>query len=516
MSKIKSCYITHNLDERSIGFIEEIGGIICPSLAIVRNDHEFKSFGQISLLVNKNKLNPRRDSIHNCDSSSVRYPQRYFKWDSKILDKLSDKIENLTPDLSKIHCRFRYFQDSEQSKGFDAVAESLTDDIPTLVAYARDNGINPRIFKKELRVSVGFIDDHIESAAIKKIIHTAYKNKELKSPEFQDQMKAFVIAHAKNIAGESNFETFSNKLLERHFSDKGKGHLKFSYQHSIEDYAQRYSREPRPIDTGKLHARLTNLINSPTKKSRFINWLGKHIERGYHSPYFYSNNTKHKTMKPYHADYLFKEMKGKVAGHEYNTFGGANNIRAQVAIQFSSFRQIENAMNKLVSEADMKVIASSFNSRLSDLPSLLASEYQYDTSSYHFRDAVYNELTTFACTGSIRSLKSFDEIDEEKIRHIKGYFYDIKNAPTHYFEAKKQAIMDLDEFSAAIVPKGTAKETLHILKKAGVPVTYYDPNVEHSRLRAINKHKELQFGNYIEPELEPPATVSDNEIELSM
>ncbi len=517
MSKMKSCYITHNLNENSIGFIEEIGGVVCPSLAIVRNDHEFKSFGEISLLINKKKLNPRRDSIHNCDSSSVRYPTRYYNWDKGFLEKFADKIENLTPDLNNLHCRFRYLQDSEQSKGFSVVAESLLDDIPTLVAYARDNGIQPRIFRKDLRVGVGFIDDHIESASIKAFIRKAHRSKNLKSPEFQSKMKEFVVSHAKDVStNESNFEILKEKLLDRHFSENGKGALKFSYQHYIEDYASKYARDPKPIDTGKLHSRLTNLVNTPTKKTRFINWLGKHMERGYHSPYFYSVKTKHQTKKPYHVDQLFKEMKGRVAGHEYNTFGGANNIRAQVATQFTSYSQIENNMDKLVSEAEMKVIASSFNSRLSDIPDLLQGEYKYDISSYHFRDAIYTELTEFAASGSVRSLQSFDQISEEKIMHIKGFFYDIKHAPTHYFEAKKQAIMELDEFSAAIVPKGTSKETLHILKKAGVPVTFYDPNIENSRLKAINKHKELQFGNYLEPEITPPAPIESNETELTM
>ena len=45
--------------------------------------------------------------------------------------------------------------------------------------------------------------------------------------------------------------------------------------------------------------------------------------------------------------------------------------------------------------------------------------------------------------------------------------------PTEYFESKVRRAVDLDEFSAAVVPKNTSPKAMKVLENAGIEVQTY-------------------------------------------
>lgn len=515
MSNTKHCYIAHNITADKLRFTEEIGGLVCPSIAITRNDISFANFGNITLLASADSLNLKKDPTFDADTSSVRYPQRFFKWDKKTLEAFSDKIDEVTKDLKHIHCQFSYHQDSDRKQGFAKAVESLTSDLRVLMTYARDNGIEPRIYRKPLNTEVSFIDDLEDRSGVLREMHTLdKKGYKVTSPEFQtvlkEAVKLFAIQKGKGRAG------IEDKLLSRYFEDDGKGVLIFSYIHRVQDYLRMRKNDPNPVNTYKLTNRLNKLIDTPIKKERFIGWVSKHIEHGFHSPYFYNKNH---IKKPYNADELLKSMKGLVNGHEYNSFGGAGNLRALLANRLTSFADVEDNMHKLIPEAKMKEVASQFNNRLVDFPEKMHSAYAYSADSFMYRDEVYRELEKFAVTGRVSSLQSFDGLDDEVVKELRVFFHDLQQAPTQYFEVKKQGLMQISDFSAAIIPRDTPEDVKKMLRSAGLNINTYEPQNNEDRLKCINKHKHLMIGSYLDNEIsiQPPThNENDEQCELSI
>jgi len=70
----------------------------------------------------------------------------------------------------------------------------------------------------------------------------------------------------------------------------------------------------------------------------------------------------------------------------------------------------------------------------------------------------------------------------------------LKNAPTEYFEAKAQRAVSLNEFTAAVVPEGTDKQTINLLKKNGISdIRYYKKGDNADRARAVQSNDQIFF-----------------------
>jgi len=96
--------------------------------------------------------------------------------------------------------------------------------------------------------------------------------------------------------------------------------------------------------------------------------------------------------------------------------------------------------------------------------------------------------------------ESFDvyNISNQQVNKIQNFLKNLEKAPVGYFEAKPTRAVGLDEFSGAIVPEATPKETLDLLKSYGINIEKYDPFIEPSRTQARDKFQNQMF-NYVLP-----------------
>jgi hypothetical protein len=502
----------HNLNSDGLSFANDIGGLICPSLAVFRSDHEFSNYGKITLLMDKSKVNLRQDPTHNSDVFSTRFPPCYYKSDDSVLNAFSDKVAKLVPEYKGIHCKADYHESSITGGGFERVAEEYMKDPKILMAYAREQGISPRIYKTVHSTDISFIEKpknpkllikQLKSLDVSNIDenHPNYLSvSKLIYQEIERAVRETVVDRGNHKATEAeiseDMKYFMDSINKRNFKITDNGvKLNFSTFHKLTRYFDNVDSDPNPIDLIKTRGRLEKLVSTPKQKDKFNDWLSKNIEKAFHSPHMHVMTKGGNRKKlAFTAENVFKAMKGKVNGTEKTIFMGAGSLRSLVAQRISSFRDMTSRMDNLSTEEDMKSIQSSLNDRLSDLPNLLSSNYLYDTSHFRFRDAVYEEIADFAKYRNPRSLESFKGIEGEKLEHINQFLDDLRDAPSHYFEIKKQSIVSISDFDAAVIPKGTSKDTVQILREANVRITYYDPEIKLDRIRAVNKHQELLLG----------------------
>ena len=168
-------------------------------------------------------------------------------------------------------------------------------------------------------------------------------------------------------------------------------------------------------------------------------------------------------FKDYTLDNIVKIMRGK-SRNEEGMYYGVGNIRAAHAKKYKTLTEVQNDRNRITSHEDMETWKEKLNEKWESL-----TQKAGGAKAEIIADIVLNSPKS----------KWQNELDKENITGINAnalsdFVNDITSAPAEYFEVKKQRAVGLDEFYAAIVPKGTTRETRKILRDAGLRVVTYD------------------------------------------
>jgi len=208
---------------------------------------------------------------------------------------------------------------------------------------------------------------------------------------------------------------------------------------------------------------------------------------------FYSG--KGRVFKPYTGEEVVKFMKkSRGAAQEQGAFSvSPGKLRASLTERLGSFKKMRDQSSRLVdNEAFTKFKDESYE-KVADLAESLKPFYKFDSDRFGFPDEVIEMLIESERRSLPRALEEFgfEEVPDyvvDDIQEVKSYF---RNAPTEYFEAKPQRLVDLSEFEGAIVPRDTPASVLKAFQDAGIQVEYYTNNAE--RLAARKKFAGTAF-----------------------
>lgn len=204
---------------------------------------------------------------------------------------------------------------------------------------------------------------------------------------------------------------------------------------------------------------------------------------------------KGRIFKPYTGEEVVKFMKKRRgAAQEQGAFSvSPGKLRASLTERLGSFKKMRDQSSRLVdNEAFTKFKDESYE-KVVELAQSLKPFYKFDSDRFGFPDEVIEMLIESERRSLPRALDEFgfEEVPDyvlDDIREVKSYF---RNAPTEYFEAKPQRLVDLSEFEGAIVPQDTPARILKAFQDAGIQVEYYTDNAE--RLAARKKFAGTAF-----------------------
>lgn len=155
---------------------------------------------------------------------------------------------------------------------------------------------------------------------------------------------------------------------------------------------------------------------------------------------------------------------------------GFNSLLAFLSKKFTSIRDIKNHESLLAPNkkelARYKKAEDMYN-RLIDEAAELRGSYGMDL------DMDLAGLMKDTRDGK-KDLHGFPE-DKKFLQHIKDFLKEADKVTTDYFEAKPARKVTFDEFSGAVIPKGTSEETVNFLESQGIVVREYDQDVEGDR-----------------------------------
>lgn len=481
----------HNLSAKKLAkMISDFDGqgIPAPSIAIDKADNVHSDFGEISLIFDRNTIDPkadRRNSVYSRDAWTSMYPKTEFKLNEKAMKKLAERL-----DMSVNELKSNMFDTSDVQK----IKYRFEDDFKVRKAFLKENNIKATPVLRDKQPDIMMFS----ARAVKKFVrkNDCTFDRLVNDKEFRNELfKAYSDgASLKGIANAHIKET--DEILDLAKSEEFYSVLKEKF-----DYAIEYAKGNVQQTEGSMTEAVNNAIEEYKEEfSSYIDELlssgvlgEEYIVRDDVDPYDDYGDRKpfSKTHYKYNIENVVKAMKSGRSKVGSSFTGGISYVKSIGAKKLSSIDEIKGNKNRIVPMTEEEIEAE--NERISDLIKPLIEEVA-DSGSYNndFITASNNIVDAFNSKNNVNGVYSYlkqyhDKIKMSTVKKLFAAKAEIENLPTRYFEAKPHRAVGFDEVKAAVIPADTHEALKGALKELGVPMYEYDSNNENSRAEATQK-----------------------------
>ena len=474
----KDLVVYHNVSTGKLREAIKLGGLPMPSLAITKRDIPFGDFGEITLIGDKDMIDPRKsrsNEVFSRDAYTVRKPVVNYEEPAERDQKaFHEKFQKASSELKSKGIEVRKINFSAYT-GEEALAR-MENDEAVKYYYVKN------VLKKDVPVKYGTIAHnypHKEFFEKYPDILIALKDPKVKEKDFSDLDKAcqpYIEDLKEKIRNKKGLLALNKRRLAWLQKD---GHVSPEAAVTLSEWAGEYEKgrkasSKKIVDKSSFDQDLQKTIEEDGI-DKFISFVRSEFDNLYKERYLWDNGKKY----AFNIDNIVKLMK-KYRGTNNEGAGGINygfnSLLAFFSKKFTSVRDIKNhepslAYNK--KELAQYQKAESMYNELRDEAAKLKGGYDVNL------DMNLAELLKDTRDGN-KDLHGFPE-DKKFMQHVKDFLKEANKVTTDYFEAKPARKVTFDEFSGAVIPKDTPKETVDFLKSQGIEVAEYDPDVEGDR-----------------------------------
>lgn len=475
----KDLVVYHNVSTGKLREAIKLGGLPMPSLAITKRDIPFGDFGEITLIGSKDMIDPRKsraNEVFSRDAYTVRKPvinyeepaERDQKAFHEKFQKASDELKRKGVEVRKIN--FSAYTCEE------ALARMENDEV--IKYYYVKN-----VLKKDVPVKYGTIAHnypHKEFFEKYPDILIALRDPKVKGKDFSNLDKACQ-PYIEDLKEKNRNKKGLLALNKRRLAWLQKaGHVSPEAVVTLSEWAGEYEKgrkasSKKIVDKSSFDQDLQKTIEEEGI-DKFISFVRSEFDDLYKERYLWDNGKKY----AFNIDNIVKLMK-KYRGTNNEGAGGINygfnSLLAFLSKKFTSVRDIKNHEPSLASNkkelAQYQKVESMYNELRDEAAKLKGG---YDVNLDMNLDMNLAELLKDTRDGN-KDLHGFPE-DKKFMQHVKDFLKEADKVTTDYFEAKPARKVTFDEFSGAVIPKDTPKETVDFLKSQGIEVAEYDPDVE--------------------------------------
>lgn len=474
----KDLVVYHNVSAGKLREAIKLGGLPMPSLAITKRDITFGDFGEITLIGDKDMIDPRKsrsNEVFSRDAYTVRKPVVNYEAPAKIdSDAFHKKYEETRKFLNKNsidvgEINFSFYNGEESLAAMENniaikyyyVKNVLKKDIPI-----KERTVTPPVRCERLFKEHPELIHALKSSKVKK---GDFSEVDQAARQYFDEMRQD-IAMGKGLVGHSK-RVLAKWTTNGHINEEGVKGLLLRLSAYEEDTKKKPYKE---VDRQDFVKDLRKTIEEAGIE-RFTAFVRSEFDSLYKDRYLWDNGKKY----AFNIDNIVKLMK-KYRGTNNEGPGGINygfnSLLAFLSKKFTSIRDIKNHESLLAPNkkelARYKKAEDMYN-RLIDEAAELRGSYGMDL------DMNLAELMKDTRDGK-KDLHGFPE-DKKFLQHIKDFLKEADKVTTDYFEAKPARKVTFDEFSGAVIPKGTSEETVDFLESQGIEVREYDQDVEGDR-----------------------------------
>ena len=492
----KTLYGVHNISEDKLRKAMKLGGLANPSMAVVDKDkgtHE--GFGAISLIAPSSLVDKQTGRTAGSWITDA-YTQRYPFVERVMSDKGYKKFKSWVDGLD--------FAEKEKKEIMRQATDAMEsdNDLAWELMYLREKGVDVKGYTSEVDYPWEKIVE--EYPSVEDIIKAMDHNAELKETvtklakveitvPIYKAVSADVRRRFKEETGENASplnpiirkrthdiynRDYAPKLLDENGMPKASDVRKVIGQ-MVEKY-----NATKKVDFNKSKSKASTYVHNNGLYADYLKWQeGKLEEFGTQGRIFrgYKNDGTRKYV-PETLSNVSKVMKeksqGQTNGSEYTSFGS---FIAKLAPRVDSKAEMRGSKSRLDADEAKQEFYEKWESTYYDLAKELYSDVFSGEARLHDivlqSDPKRYAKKEYGITLSPSFLKRLEAL-KKAIRE------DLKSA---YFETKFERPVMLNEFAAAVVPKGIGDDVRKGLEDAGLVLYEYDPAKKGDRERAANE-----------------------------
>ena len=476
----KDLVATHNIRSQNLmNLINDFdgAGLPVPSIAIEKAENLHDNFGDVTLLFNKDTIDPKADSrnkVYNRDAWTSTFPEVEVKIKDEELQKISERVH-----LSEGYLKSNMFNTSNKER----IKKNFFNDLNVRKAFLKEQNIEvtPVAYDKEPRFQM-FTDIGVKkflrknNCSFDKLVNDIdFRNKLL-----NDYYDSYTIKSLAN----KNIQRV-NKILDNCAKSKETyNSYKTEFEYAIE-YAK--GNVQKEINNSSYNDGVVNAIKEHKEEfEKYIEQIlsedvfgEKYIVRDDVDPYDDEGNLKSfdETHYIYNIDNVVKAMKIGASSVGDPFTGGVNYTSTFSTQEFGSIDEIhKNKGNiKELSEEEQSenqqkiieiltpVIDEVSNSGSYNNDFLIASDNIVDAfKQSKTKNGVYNYLKQYYPALKKSTVDKLFKVRDE-----------IANMPTRYFEAKPHRAVGFNEVMAAVIPADADESLKKALKRMNIPLYEY-------------------------------------------
>lgn len=477
----------HNVSEDSLLKSAALGGLPVPSIAVTRKDIPFDQFGEITLIGGSDIVDPESNylnEIFSRDAWTVTFPRTvYDKVKTKdvtaLLNSFKSSFSALGDEGRREASELDYVLNGDVS--IDNAKHTLSKSLAVMYHYVTQVLGKPvKVPFEKVKGRYDYLLKHKEiSDMVKEMRYDYFQNDEMKA-RFSEAVRPYIETEMKKEHGED-----AEEYVKVFFTEEGYFNRNF-FDHLVYDLRD-YGKTK--LNERKLKAELKKKF----KEADYEKFIDEQIDTLYKNPQIMVG----KKRMPITLDNIVAAMSAlRGAGKQETLTYGDNKALAAMSKKFKSLDELRKKKANLTTQEKANLAVKTYKEKADEYREVVGSHYKWNDSWDKWDDA--NKALVMAAKngGSESAIRKallrydFENIDDVVIDAAKEVINAAKDMQTDYFEAKPLRAVGFNEFSAAVVPNGTSKETIDYLKSQGIAVTKYNPKVEGDRQAKTQKAAE--------------------------
>lgn len=499
----KDLVATHNISSQNLmNLINDFdgAGLPVPSIAIEKADSVHDNFGDVTLLFNKDTIDPQNNSKNNVysrDAWTSTFPQTEYKINAEGIKTIAKKL-----DLSEYYLESNIFNAND----LNGIKHKFSNDRYVRKAFVEENNIEVTPVAYEKKPKFSFFANPTVKSFIKN--NDCTFDKLVNDKEFRDTFLKVAKESIRLRFALRQVERFENALNDCAKSKDAYNDSKESIEYCIE-YAKGNAK--KEVTEYSYEEGIENAINA--HKAEFEKYIDNMLsESGVIGDKYivrddvdlYNNDGSRKSFEQTHYDYnidnVVKAMKVGKSAISNSFFGGIEYAKTISAKNLNSIEEIKSNEHKLqeLSPEEIEIQKENISNLLAPIIREIA-----DSSKYNNRE--FDDGYIEASNSVVDAFRRYNTIDGV-YKYLKRYYGNLKKdtinklfkardeiaeMPVRYFEAKPHRVVGFDEVMAAVIPADADEKLKTALKKMNIPV--YEYADESQRADAAHKAIDTEY-----------------------
>lgn len=497
----------HNISEDNLKKSAKLGGLPVPSIAVTRKDIPFGDFGGITLIGTMDMIDPARGTnVYSRDAYTTRFPEiLYGRPKEKDISEFTGEVNKYfaasgTGNMTAITGHFLRNESRQETE------KMLGDQAGMKLMYFAEKGKPVRVPMKDrgpqqyADILTGDVLASLSrtrnrpmkygSTAHKKLSDAVKAALDARAADLEEQIRApGGMAFMKNMA-RNRLEAVQRERAE--FLDAD-GLLPEEKLKAL--YEEVRSAKRQVVDEDKLKAAVNK------DNAGFRQWLSEKLDGLYGAPQIQIGKRK----APLTLDNIVQAMsRNSGAGQEDNISFPDNEVLAMGAQLFRSVDEMHESEGTLAENRKDDPAYAAFKDAMGAFQDAAVKAYKYPggmRADFDARNGANRALASAFRRGKPTAAQVAEELKKQDIRAASNsevvrlgmaVLEAARKVTTDYFEAKPERAVRFNEFAAAVVPKGTGKDTVEFLKKQGLRVVKYDPEKPGDRQAVTQRAAERE------------------------